>query len=55
MIDSQISFQGIECPDLRRQIKDLIDDLTQFVPSDSAVRVTFRKIKNVFLADVKVA
>jgi hypothetical protein len=55
MIDSQITFQGIECPDLRRQIKELVDDLTQFVPSDSAVRVTFRKIRGRFLADFKVA
>ena len=55
MIDSQISFQGIECPDLRRQVKDLMDDLTQLAPSDSAVRVCFRKIQDHFLADVKIA
>lgn len=55
MIDSQVFFQDIECPDLRQQINDLVEELTQFMPSDSAVRVTFRKIQDRFLADIKIA
>lgn len=55
MIDPQIVFQGIECPKLRQQVKDLIEDLTQLCPSDSCVIATFRHLPDRFLADIKIA
>ena len=55
MLDPQIIFQNIECPNLRQQAKDLLEDIIQLSPSDAAVKATFRFIQNHFLADIKIA
>jgi hypothetical protein len=55
MNDPQITFQGIDCPDFRQQVKTLMDELIQLCPSDSAVRATFRHFQNTFVAEIKVA
>lgn len=55
MIDAQIVFQNIECPNLRQQVKDLMEEMIQISPSDAAVKATFRFIQNRFLADIKIA
>ncbi len=55
MMDPKIVFQDIECPSLRLQVNELMEELFQVLPSDSAVRATFRFIHNRFLADIKVA
>jgi hypothetical protein len=54
-MDPQIEFQDIESPSLRQQAKDLLEDLTQLFPSDSAVRATFWHFQGSFLAEIKVA
>lgn len=55
MTDAQIAFQNIDCPKLRQQVKDLMEDLVQLCPSDAAVRATFNYIQDEFLADIRVA
>lgn len=55
MLDPQIVFQGIECPKLRQQMKNLVEDLTQLCPSDSCVNATFKHTTDRFLADIKIA
>jgi hypothetical protein len=55
MTDPQIDFQNIESPAQRLQVKDLMEDLIQMCPSDSAVIATFRFLQNHFLADIKIA
>ena len=55
MLDPNIVFQGIECPKLRQQMKNLVEDLTQLCPSDSCVNATFKQIPDRFLADIKIA
>ncbi len=55
MLDPNIVFQGIECPKLRQQMKNLVEDLTQLCPSDSCVSATFKQIPDRFLADIKIA
>ncbi len=55
MFDPQIVFQGIECPKLRQQMKNLVEDLTQLCPSDSCVKATFQHTTDRFLADIKIA
>lgn len=55
MTDPQILFQGIDCPRLRQQAKNLMEEMAQLCPSDSAVKATFRHIQNDFLAEIKVA
>ena len=55
MLDPHIVFQGIDCPKLRQQAKDLIEDLTQLCPSDSCVNATFGHLPGRFLADIKIA
>lgn len=55
MLDPQIVFQGIDCPQLRQQAKDLVEDLTQLCPSDSCVMATFGHLPDRFLADIKIA
>ena len=37
-MDPQIIFENIECPSLRQQAKDLMEDIIQLSPSDAAVR-----------------
>ncbi len=55
MLDPQIVFQGIECPMLRQELKNLVEDLTQLCPSDSCVSATFQHSTDKFLADIKIA
>jgi hypothetical protein len=52
MTDPQIVFQDIENPTLRSQVKDLMDDLIQVLPSDSVVLANFRYIQNRFVAEI---
>jgi hypothetical protein len=51
----QITIEDIDCPTLRSEMKNLIEDLTQLCPSDASVRATFRKIQNKFLGEIRVA
>lgn len=55
MVDPNIIFQDIQCPKLRRQLVDLMEDLTQLCPSDACVNATFGHIQDKFLATIKVA
>lgn len=55
MIDPQITFQGIDCPEIRAQVKDMLEDLTQLCPSDACVKATFRQSDDRISADVMVA
>ena len=55
MLDPKIVFKGIECPSLRQQLKNLVEDLTQLCPSDSCVSATFQQSTDQFLADIKIA
>ena len=55
MLDPQIVFQDIECPELRQKAKDLVEDLTQLCPSDSCVKATFGHLPGRFLAEIKIA
>ena len=55
MMDTQIIFQDIECPDVRCQIKTLMEELVQLCPSDAAVIATFRHLHNSFMAEIRVA
>ena len=54
-MDPQIVFQNIECPDVRQQVKDLMDEIIQLSPSDAAVKATFRFFQDKFLAEIKIA
>jgi hypothetical protein len=54
-MDPQIEFEDIESPSLRQQAKDLMEDMVQLFPSDSAVKATFKHFHNSFIAEVKVA
>jgi hypothetical protein len=54
-LDTQISMPDIECPNLRRQIKAMVEDLTELCPSDSSVRANVHKIHDRFLAEIRVA
>jgi hypothetical protein len=54
-MDPQIVFDNIECPTLRQQAKDLLEDIVQLSPSDAAVKATFRYFQNNFLAEIKIA
>jgi hypothetical protein len=54
MLDPQINIEDIECPTLRSQLKALVEDITQLCPSDSNVKATFRKVKDRFIAEIKV-
>lgn len=55
MQDPQINIEDIECPTVRGQLKNLVEDLQQICPSDACVKATFRKIHDRFLADIRVA
>ncbi len=55
MSDAEITFENIESPSLRLQLKEMIEDITQLSPSDAAVRATFHFIHNRFLAEVRIA
>jgi hypothetical protein len=55
MDNAQIIFQDIECPKLRQQLTDMVDELIQLSPSDAAFRATFQHIQDHFLAEIKVA
>jgi hypothetical protein len=54
-MDPQIEFRDIESPTLRQQAKDLMEEMVQLFPSDSAVIATFGHFQNSFLAEIKVA
>lgn len=54
-MEAQIDFSNIDCPDLRQRVKNLMDELVQFCPSDSSVRANFKFIQNKFKAEIKVA
>ena len=54
-MDPQIEFQDIESPSLRQAAKDLMEELVELFPSDSAVKATFYHFQNSFLAEIKVA
>ena len=55
MMDPQIIFYGIDNPDVRSEVKTLMDDLIQLCPSDSAVNATFKCLQNSFLAEIRIA
>jgi hypothetical protein len=55
MMDPQIIFQGIDSPEVRSEVKSLMDDLIQLCPSDSAVKATFQHLQDSFMAEIKIA
>ena len=54
-MEPQIFFEDIDCPTVRQQLKDLLDDIIQVSPSDAAVKATFRFLHDKFVADIRIA